>query len=74
VLEHLLGFLRDHLDAHDRAELVDQIDQYRRGLVPLVVPVTLLKHHIGRNDVPAWVHRQVYLNPYPRELMLRNHV
>ena len=24
--------------------------------------------------VPEWVHQQVYLHPYPKELMLRNHV
>ena len=34
----------------------------------------LLKHHIGRHPVPEWIHRQVYLNPYPKELLLRNHV
>jgi hypothetical protein len=51
-------------------------------LVPLIVPLTLLKHHLNRYLVPdwvpvpsaAWVHQQVYLHPYPEELMLRNHV
>jgi hypothetical protein len=33
-----------------------------------------LKHHLNRHPVPEWVHQQVYLNPYPKELMLRNHV
>jgi hypothetical protein len=42
--------------------------------VPLVVPLTLLKHHLNRHPVPDWVHQQVYLHPYPKELMLRNHV
>lgn len=40
----------------------------------LVVPLTLLKHHLARHDVPEWMDKQVYLTPYPRELMLRNHV
>jgi hypothetical protein len=40
----------------------------------LIVPLTLLKHHLGRYQVPDWVHQQVYLHPYPKELMLRNHV
>ncbi len=74
VLRHLLGFLRDHLDDADRAELVEQIDDYAAGLVPLVVPVTLLRHHLGRTDAHPWARDQVYLAPYPRELMLRNHV
>ena len=47
---------------------------YRQGLVPLIVPVTLLKHHLSRPAVPDWVHVQTYLNPCPKELMLRNHV
>jgi len=43
-------------------------------LVPLIVLLTLLKHHLNRSPVPDWVHQQVYLHPYPKELMLRNHV
>jgi uncharacterized protein YbgA (DUF1722 family)/uncharacterized protein YbbK (DUF523 family) len=74
VLSHLLGFLKDRLDAHDKSELVGLIEEYRSGLVPLIVPLTLLKHHLGRHPVPDWVHVQVYLTPYPKELMLRNHV
>jgi len=71
VLHHLLGYLRKQVDDVNRADLVDVIDDYRRGLVPLVVPVTLLQHHFRRNPNP-YISRQVYLNPHPRELMLRN--
>jgi hypothetical protein len=42
--------------------------------VPLIVSLTLLKHHLNRYPVPQWVHQQVYLHPYPKEWMLRNHV
>ena len=55
-------------------ELLGLIEDYRQGLVPLIVPLTLLKHHLSRYLVPEWVHQQVYLHPYPKELMLRNHV
>jgi hypothetical protein len=52
------------------------------GLLPLIVPLTLLKHHLNRYTVPdwmlaqsaAWVPQQIYYHPYPKELMLRNHV
>jgi len=71
VLQHLLGYLRNQVDDVNRADLADIIDDYRRGLVPLVVPVTLLQHHFRRNPDP-YISRQVYLNPHPRELMLRN--
>jgi uncharacterized protein YbgA (DUF1722 family)/uncharacterized protein YbbK (DUF523 family) len=72
VLQHLMGYLKKDLDADDKSELVELLEDYRLGRVPLIVPITLLKHHIRRHEVPDWVHRQVYLNPYPEELMLRN--
>ena len=71
VLQHLMGYVSDFLDAEDRAEMVDIIEQYRQGLVPLVVPITLLKHHIRRHP-NEYVQRQIYLTPHPKELMLRN--
>jgi uncharacterized protein YbgA (DUF1722 family)/uncharacterized protein YbbK (DUF523 family) len=74
VLQHLMGFLKDALSKEDKAELLGLIEDYRQGLVPLIVPLTLLQHHLHRHPVPDWVHQQVYLNPYPKELMLRNHV
>ena len=72
VLFHILGHLKHELDAGDKKELADRIDEYRNGFVPLVVPLTLLAHHLRRHPVP-WVLEQTYLNPYPAELMLRNH-
>ncbi len=71
VLQHLLGYLRRQLDAEDRAEMVEIIEQYRQGVVPLIVPITLLKHHFRRHPHP-YIARQVYLTPHPQELMLRN--
>ena len=74
VLQHVMGFLKDALGPEDKAELLDTIEDYRGGMVPLIVPLTLLKHHLARHPVPDWVHQQVYLHPYPKELMLQNHV
>jgi uncharacterized protein YbgA (DUF1722 family) len=73
VLQHIAGFCRDHLAAPERRELATVIEDYRNGLVPLIVPITLLRHHVERHDV-AYVKGQVYLSPHPKELMLRNHV
>jgi uncharacterized protein YbbK (DUF523 family)/uncharacterized protein YbgA (DUF1722 family) len=73
VLEHMAGSLRAHLDAAAWQELAGPIDDYRHGLVPLVVPITLIGHHARRLDVQR-LRGQTYLNPDPRELMLRNHV
>jgi uncharacterized protein YbgA (DUF1722 family)/uncharacterized protein YbbK (DUF523 family) len=74
VLHHLMGFLKRQLERDDKEELLQTIDGYREGLVPLIVPLTLLQHHLRRHEVPEWVRSQVYLNPYPSELMLRNQV
>jgi uncharacterized protein YbgA (DUF1722 family)/uncharacterized protein YbbK (DUF523 family) len=74
VLMHLMGFVKNVLTDVDKEELLGLFESYRQRLVPLVVPITLLKHHLNRNKMPDWVHEQAYLNPYPMELMLRNHV
>jgi len=74
VLQHLMGYLKNDLSSEDKQELLSLIEEYRQEMLPLIVPLTLLKHHLNRHPVPEWVHQQVYLNPYPKELMLRNHV
>ena len=73
VLQHMLGYFRQALDRESRAELLALIQDYGRGRVPLVVPLTLFAHHIRRCGVP-YLADQVYLQPHPVELMLRNHV
>ncbi len=73
VLQHLAGFVSDGLDGADREELTRTIETYRRGLLPLIVPITLLRHHARRQEV-AYLADQVYLEPHPYELMLLNHV
>ncbi|SCY31148.1 YbgA family protein [Thiohalorhabdus denitrificans] len=71
VLYHLMGYLKEHLDPGDKAELVEVVESYRQGYVPLVVPLTLFNHHFRRHPHP-YVAGQVYLQPHPAELMLRN--
>jgi uncharacterized protein YbgA (DUF1722 family) len=73
VLQHMIGFFSERLDRAGRQELVGLVEDYRRGLVPLVVPLTLIRHHARSLDVP-YLLGQVYLDPHPKELMLRNHV
>jgi uncharacterized protein YbgA (DUF1722 family)/uncharacterized protein YbbK (DUF523 family) len=73
VLQHMAGHLKALLDAASRHELLDVINAYVAGQVPLVVPMTLMRHHVRRCGV-AYLAGQVYLDPHPAELMLRNHV
>jgi uncharacterized protein YbgA (DUF1722 family)/uncharacterized protein YbbK (DUF523 family) len=72
VLLHMLGHLTKALDAESRAELVTLVHRYAAEQVPLVVPLTLFRHHIRRLGV-SYLINQVYLDPHPAELMLRNH-
>ncbi len=71
VLQHLSGYLKHVLDADEREEMHQLIMQYRQGIVPLVVPLTLLKHHLRRHPDP-YMAKQAYLQPHPEPLSLRN--
>lgn len=73
VLQHLAGHFKNQLSPVERAELQETIQDYHRHLTPLAVPLTLIKHYVRILAVPYLVD-QVYLNPHPKELMLRNHV
>jgi uncharacterized protein YbgA (DUF1722 family)/uncharacterized protein YbbK (DUF523 family) len=71
VLQHIQGYLKRNLDSDDKAELVDTIMQYGRGEVPLIVPVTLLRHHF-RKCPDDYIDNAWYMSPYPMSLKLRN--
>lgn len=73
VLEHIAGYLKRALGGADKAEINQLISKYRQGLVPLVVPLTLLKHHF-RHYPDAYISRQAYLQPHPENLSLRNEI
>lgn len=71
TLQHLQGYLKNFISADDKAELVDIIIQYADGILPLIVPITLLRHHFRRfpND---YIMNSYYMKPHPKELMLLN--
>lgn len=71
ALFHIAGYLKRKLTGEQRQRLHTLIEDYRRGNIPLIVPVTLLKHHFADNP-DAYISNQVFLNPYPNELNLRN--
>ncbi len=71
VLEHLAGHVTEEVSSEDRAELQRAIEEYRDGIVPLAVPLALLRRHI-RAASAEWAAAQVYLEPAPRELGLRS--
>jgi uncharacterized protein YbgA (DUF1722 family) len=73
VLQHIFGFFSDRLSGDEKEDILGCLKDYKDELVPLIVPVTLLKHYVQKFSVD-YILGQTYLNPSPKELMLRNHV
>ena len=73
TLQHMAGYLKRSIDSDDKRELNENIDAYRQGQIPLIVPITLFRHYFRRHPDP-YMERQVYLHPHPDELSLRNSI
>ena len=73
VLQHMMGYFRDQLSPDEKQELLEIIELYRNEYLPLIVPITLIKHYVRKYD-ESYLTDQVYLNPHPIDLQLRNHV
>ena len=73
VLQHLMGYFKKQLNADEKQELLEIFDNYRKELVPLIVPITLINHYVRKYDQP-YLQQQTYLNPHPMELKLRTHL
>jgi len=73
VLMHVMGYFKRQLSGDEKQELLEIIDLYRKGEVPLIVPITLINHYVRKYDQP-YLKEQSYLHPHPVELRLRNHV
>ena len=75
VLQHLQGYLKEHLGSEQRQSVRAIIDKYQDGLVPMIVPLTLLLHHIQTAwGEDSYLRRQFFLQPYPEALGLRNQI
>lgn len=73
ALQHVMGFLKKTIGNKEKKDILESIENYRKGILPLIVPITLLNHYIKIHDVP-YIRDQFYLNPHPFDLSLRNHV
>lgn len=73
VLQHMMGYFKKKLSSDEKQELLDVIFDYRAGLIPLIVPITLFKHYVRKYKEP-YLSLQTYLHPHPTALKLRNHV
>ena len=69
----MVGFFKKIISRGEKEDILNTIEDYRKGLLPLVVPVTLIRHQVKKYNI-EYLLDQVYLNPHPKELMLRNHV
>ena len=72
VLQHMTGYFKDQLSKDEKQELLEILDEYRKGFIPLVVPLTLINHYV-RKYKEDYLKQQIYLNPHPVSLQLRNH-
>jgi len=73
VMQHLMGYFKKQLTPDEKQELLEVFEHYRKELVPLLVPITLINHFVRKYD-QAYLKQQTYLNPHPLELKLRTHV
>jgi uncharacterized protein YbgA (DUF1722 family)/uncharacterized protein YbbK (DUF523 family) len=73
VLMHMMGYFKEELSSDEKQELLEVIGNYREELIPLIVPITLINHYVRKYEQP-YLKQQLYLNPHPVELQLRNHV
>jgi uncharacterized protein YbgA (DUF1722 family) len=73
VLMHMMGYFKEELSSNEKKELLEVIDHYRQEYIPLIVPITLINHYVRKYD-QSYLKQQIYLNPHPLELQLRNHV
>ena len=73
VMQHILGYFKHQLAADEKQEVLELMENYRQGLVPLIVPLTLLNHFVRKYDQP-YLRQQYYLNPHPKELKLLNQI
>jgi len=73
VLMDVMSYFKEQLSSDEKQELLEVTDHYRKDYIPLIVPITLMNHYVRKYDQP-YLKQQVYLNPHPLELQLRNHV
>jgi uncharacterized protein YbgA (DUF1722 family)/uncharacterized protein YbbK (DUF523 family) len=73
VLIHMMGYFKEQLSQDEKKELLEVIYHYQNGYIPLIVPITLLQHYVRKYNQP-YLKEQVYINPHPLELQLRNHI
>lgn len=72
VQQHILGFFKHELTHDEKQEMLETIERFREGLVPLIVPITLMNHYVRKYNI-EYLQGQYYLDPLPVELQLRNH-
>lgn len=72
VLMHILGYFKKSLSPSEKQEVLELINNFRSGHLPLIVPVTLLNHFVNKYR-QAYLGGQTYLHPHPLDLQLRNH-
>lgn len=72
VLQHIMGYFKTQLSADEKQELLEIFDRFKKGYVPLIVPITIINHYVRKYE-QNYLAAQTYLNPHPVELKLRTY-
>ncbi|KJR97133.1 MAG: hypothetical protein VR65_24525 [Desulfobulbaceae bacterium BRH_c16a] len=72
VLTHIFGYFKEDLLPSEKQQVLEVLEQYHQGMIPLIVPVTLLNFFVKKFK-QEYLGNQHYLDPHPLQLKLLNH-
>lgn len=70
---HVMGYVKKSMNGTERKQLLKLIEQYRQDIIPLVAPMSMLRHLIESHG-SDYIKKQAYLEPHPDMLGLRNNI
>ncbi|MCP4971507.1 MAG: DUF523 and DUF1722 domain-containing protein [Arcobacter sp.] len=71
ILLHIFGYFKKHISKDEKKEILDSVEEFKQGIIPLIAVVKILNLYVTRFDI-KYLKIQKFLNPYPKELALRS--
>ncbi len=71
LLQKIHRFIKDAMTADERSEINLQIQRYRQGVIPLIVPMTMIRHFFTKYKGDSTM---TALHAYPDALGLQNSI
>ena len=73
IMQHIYGYFKDKISTREKIELLRAMDEFKSGVLPMIVIIKILRFYIEKFDV-TYLKSQVYLKYYPLELGFRSDV